>query len=410
MESPIPLTPVVEVVRDPNVNSSHVRYVEHCHNRWACPVCSAWLTNQDRQRLDEVLAKARKVNVPVAATIRRARLGSGAFVRRQRRLKRKPLYPVLVTLTLQHHLNDRLKPLIAGLTGALQRVQRQRQWKVDLKAEYGLRGMVRSLEVLYGDTNGWHPHFHVLLFVDYELSLAGLEGLRGWLFDLWLAALQKEGYSASEAHGVDVTTAGSKIAEYVAKWGHEPKEQAWGAGHEMTKAAAKLKDSELLTPFQLLEAYGAGSKRAGALFREYVEAMTGRHQLHGLKQLEALLAAVELPDADPNYTPAPMYAVVSATPDGWKQVCRFDLVPKVTALAALGMVEELRRLFDVWGVIAVVHDAPGEVERDTSAAAGEQQQDASAMQQQDTGAALGELQQSELPGIDRVKARRLVYR
>lgn len=379
MESPIPLTPVVEVVRDPNVNSSHVRYVEHCHNKWACPVCSAWLTNQQRSELDELLAKAKVAS----------------------------LFPVLLTLTLQHHKGDDLQQLIAGLTGALRRILQQRSWR-ELKTEYGLQGAIRALEVLYGDQNGWHPHFHILLFLDVELSDQQLAGLRSWIFDLWLAALQKEGYNASEAHGVDVATADSKIAEYVAKWGHEPKEREWGAAHEMAKGAAKLSDGELLTPFQLLEAYGDGSRRAGALFREYVAAMKGRTQLGGLKDLQQLLAAVELPNCDPNYTPELPYAVVSATPDGWKQICKYDLVPLVCALVAVAALDELRRLFVEYGIAAVVHDPPdvvqpGELQRDVGAP-GEPAHDACAILRPESDPSLGELRQHELPGLQPVRS------
>ena len=90
--------------------------------------------------------------------------------------------------------------------------------------------------------------------------------------------------TASYARGVDVRTAESDVAEYVAKFGHEPVDMKrpgkWTIEREMTKAPAKVAKGEKgRSPMQLLADYTAGDKKAGELFKEYAAAFKGRNQL-----------------------------------------------------------------------------------------------------------------------------------
>ena len=97
----------------------------------------------------------------------------------------------------------------------------------------GVVHKVRSFEVTYGD-NGWHPHFHILMFNKYILVSADL---RKNLSELWIKACVRAGLSApSMKHGLDLRD-GEYASEYVSKWGIE---------HELTKGHIKRESTTVL--------------------------------------------------------------------------------------------------------------------------------------------------------------------
>lgn len=339
MVDPVPGTPLVEFRRNPNTNTAYMAYIFHCNRPWLCPLCAARISNMKREELTDGLARAKLLN----------------------------FHPLLLTLTLRHGLDDRLEDLLNGMLGkpkrtkgALRRMQQTKEWKA-LKKEYGWKGSIRALEVTRGEVNGWHPHLHILIFLDEQLSPQQTDGLKKWFYDLWRAALTEEGFDANFLHGVDVRTADSDVADYIAKWGHEPKEQAWGVEHEIAKATSKRAHRDGLTPFELAEA-GADDPRAAALFREYAQAMNGRHQLEWSKELRAKLEAQELPTPDQSSEEVPDYAVIEVdAQENLKRINKCDLQPRLLALTAIGATDDLRALLTAWGVVAVVYDRPPEL-------------------------------------------------
>ena len=51
----------------------------------------------------------------------------------------------------------------------------------------GYHGRITATEVTYGD-NGWHPHFHILMFFDHEINT---QGLQSFLALHWVDACTK---------------------------------------------------------------------------------------------------------------------------------------------------------------------------------------------------------------------------
>src|SRR5690606_25388944 len=81
----------------------------------------------------------------------------------------------------------------------------------------GLKGTVRALEVTYG-ANGFHPHFHVLLFLDKSWTNHGVQEA---FTPLWQNACRLARLPIpSLAHGCRVDD-GSYAAKYASKWGLE---------------------------------------------------------------------------------------------------------------------------------------------------------------------------------------------
>ena len=92
---------------------------------------------------------------------------------------------------------------------------------------YGIVGRIRAFEVTYGE-NGFHPHFHILLFT--ERFLNHLPCLKRFIaFGSIVVSLKGLG-EPSLKHGVRVDVADEAIGDYVAKWGLDS---------EMTKGHVK---------------------------------------------------------------------------------------------------------------------------------------------------------------------------
>lgn len=233
----------VEVVKAKE--NFHFGNLMTCGSVWHCPICAGKVSEHRRGELVQAVEYWK---------------GQGAEV-------------LLLTLTVPHYANQKLQIVLDGLTDALRKMTNSREWKA-LAKSIGLHGRVRALEVTYGE-NGWHPHFHLLLF-SYRSN--DLVKLQSEILDLWKASCLKASLPEPNYHGVKVDN-GELAAQYVGKWGIE---------HEMTKGHIKKSNSGY-SPFDLLRVYLGTSvngrfldrhpDRAAALFREYAKAFKGKRQL-----------------------------------------------------------------------------------------------------------------------------------
>jgi len=135
---------------------------------------------------------------------------------------------------------------------------------------------IRALEVTVGE-NGWHPHFHILIFHSLYLSDEQLISLESLLLSFWQKSCRSAGLNIPNEHGLKLQD-GSWADKYVSKWGLE---------HEMTKSISKNSKTGY-SPFDLLRVIdgtytGDGipmtSDTASMLYREYASAIHARRQL-----------------------------------------------------------------------------------------------------------------------------------
>lgn len=280
--SPLPEVAYVVGQYDPVNQTSSFRGLIQCDS-YACPVCAFRRSEVDRHELSVALAVAQKHD----------------------------LFPVLITCTLRHHMGDALADTRAALATAFDDTFSGR-WYINLQDEYLIEGKVKSWEPTFG-ANGWHPHLHVLMFMGMELAGSSLHKFESRLAARWKDKLQALGFDASEEYGIDVRTADSDIADYIAKFGREPLDRTWGADAEIAKSPIKKAQRDGLTPFELL-ACAAGEAeplarlssklgiedrdrliaRAGALYREYFRAFKGKPRLYWGKMKEILNLEQEL--------------------------------------------------------------------------------------------------------------------
>jgi hypothetical protein len=240
----------IHVLQSKEHKTCSYKGLQTCGSVWACPVCAAKISERRRVELS-------------AAIERHLANGGGVY---------------LLTLTNPHHFGDDLAELLAGQAKALYYFNSDRASR-KVFAAMGCIGQIRALETTHGRlrrvNNGWHPHYHIVLFAASGIDLLAFQ------LDLslrWISACTKAGLKApSMEHGAKLDP-GEFAADYAAKWGLD---------HEMTKGhIKKAKDGE--SPFDLLRAYLAnGDKQAGALFLQFAQTFKGKRQLHwshGLKK------------------------------------------------------------------------------------------------------------------------------
>jgi len=192
---------------------------------------------------------------------------------------------VMVTYTLAHNKRMTLKDVLASVKDAYRRVKSGSQYK-KLRKDFWIAGSVRAIEVTYGN-NGWHVHTHELMFIEkmdsrlHPVALTEYQvgKLQNAIFGHWRNALKRSGKTASSTYGVDVRSAESDIANYIAKYGHEPIESAWDITHELTKLPVKRAGGDSRTPLELLAQFAEGDTKSGNLWIEYARTFKGTKQL-----------------------------------------------------------------------------------------------------------------------------------
>lgn len=314
----------------------------------SCPFCGFWRGEKARRELSAALAMAQQDD----------------------------LFPILMTFTVRHTKHDSLDGLVRAINSAFNRVFSGRWW-ADFQARWGFIGKIRVIEPTYG-RNGWHPHYHLLIFLDIELVGKHLEAFRLEIAQKWAESLQKQGFSASLEHGVDAKVADSEIAEYVAKYGKEPKRRTWGADSEMAKAPVKSASLDGMTPLELLDAAGGNKeqierlagligvddrlavrRRAGELFREYFYVFKGRSRIHWGKGLrERLEVDEQLAIMQEAEEQKKSFDMAFIDRDSWRQVVSLnhDLRAELLAVASQGDVYALWAWLLAKGINAIIPD------------------------------------------------------
>lgn len=285
----------VELWHDPLKNSASFRQVETCHSVWACPVCSAKVSERRRQELVQ--------------GVKNHRAAGGAVL--------------FWTLTFPHTKADDLVVMLDRFLKAIRWLTSHRTYKTEIRPQFGIIGYVRALEVTHGARNGWHPHAHSLIFLERELTAEQFGWLYSKLHSLWAKACERMGLDAPRlgvGSHLKAATASTEevVAEYVSKWHVQPsKVPHWTATHELTKATSKRGREGGRSPWDLLRSDLVEDAPASlALFREYAEAFRGKAQLRWTPGLRGKLGlGVEMTDEE---------LAETASEDDNDLLCAFD--------------------------------------------------------------------------------------
>jgi hypothetical protein len=284
--------------------AAHYSGVATCGSIHSCPLCMPKIRN----------ARAVEIATGAAAWDRR---GNSVY---------------MLTLTMPHDMGMRLRHLQPVIADGFRSLISGRPW-LRLRDQLGIRGTIRSMEVTYGD-NGWHPHLHVLVFIDGDLDASGLATFYAYMRERWARWIVKAGYRVPHAqYGVDIgrCTSAKEAGLYVAKT-----QEGRSVGNELARGDMKQGREGGRAPLEILDDFRwTGDKADLALWHEYEKAMHGRQAItwsKGLRQL--LLAETELGD-EPEQTDEEIAAqevggddVALIHGDNWRRIVR---VPGLTA-------------------------------------------------------------------------------
>lgn len=245
----------VKVFFNPVRDKAHYGNLVRCGSVWHCPVCSAQIAEKRRKELKLAIDNWNK--------------------------KGKKVY--LLTLTNRHYFGMNLDILLEGQKNALKIFWGGRSGR-DLFNSIGKFGHIIATEVTYGE-NGWHPHFHILLFLNNSVNI---KDCRLAISKVWQKACVSKGLpEPSLDYGVDLR-GGDKAYDYVSKWGLED---------EMTKGHTKKGKEGGLTPFDLLR-QSVENPEYEKLFQQFAISFKGKRQLMWSRGLKAALGIFEQSDEE----------------------------------------------------------------------------------------------------------------
>lgn len=234
--------------------SGRAKNVTHCSRRYECAVCAETGMRQRQAELAACLAVWR---------------ASGRSV-------------VAMTLTVPHGPADRLSDVWEWLDAGYASLTSGRPAR-RLRDEFGVVAVDRTTEVAWSDSNGAHPHLHLLLYVDRAPEQVDVAAMRAAFSDKFLARARKAGLRRSRTAActsavyAELVTDASKAAAYV------------------TKAA--VRDGKPTGMFALLaevETHRATCEPGGckvcrrmyAAWRDYVAVAEGRRRFSKAKNLQ----------------------------------------------------------------------------------------------------------------------------
>lgn len=297
-----------QVLKGATTDRAFFSGLQVCAMPWTCPVCASKISERRRLEVAKAMKQSEALGLKVA----------------------------LITPTVPHGLGDD----VAAMADAMQKAWSslwQGKAGMQLRERLGLFGHIRALEVTHG-ANGFHPHFHALMF--YHPEQTRFEEWGEIISLAWQRAAVRAGLPApSLDHGCQVDD-GTKAAQYVAKG-------VWGLESEVTKGHVKKGKRGSRTPFDLLRDYMRRDKQAGAIWRVYAQAFEGRRQLYWSNGLKKLLAIAELSDEEIAHKPDDEKALLLATisDQQWKLIYRRHMESAVLDLAEVS-VDALRRFLE----------------------------------------------------------------
>jgi hypothetical protein len=241
-----------------NGGVSHYTGLATCGSIWACPCCSAKIRNRRAEDIS-------------AATARWDVAGNAVY---------------MATFTAPHDLGMKLAPLLSVIADGFRAVISGRPW-IKIKKRLGVVGTIRSMEITHGE-HGWHPHLHVLVYVEGQLGAQGLADLVLYLRERWAKFIVAAGYRVPhEDHGVrvDRCIAATEAGAYIAKT-----QDGRSVGNEVARGDLKQGRQGGRTPIEILDDFRwTGDADDLWLWHEYERATKGRQCITWSKGLRQLL-------------------------------------------------------------------------------------------------------------------------
>ena len=273
----VPYTKDIDILRHPETQRFNLSGLVTCGSAAVCPLCESVISERRANELRAAFNQAKALNLNIQ----------------------------LLTFTIPHEFGDDIGELRPKLSQAQQQFFNGSPWK-KCKEKYGIVAYCRSLECRYG-SNGWHPHFHFIIFSEKPLPKTKLLKQNAtakrwrkldvnqqsdewlWFLNRWGNMCEKVGLQRPNEYGLDIRD-GSMAYDYITKYGMDgerlttdgkvKKEITWDMADEVTKGNKK-DGKKSYSPFQLLDVLGdknatkKDKQRCRIEFLKYARAMQG---------------------------------------------------------------------------------------------------------------------------------------
>ncbi len=277
----VTVSPTAQILKSEEHRKAFFAGVAQCASVWTCPVCAA--------KINE-----RKASEMRLAASQREALG---------------LEFSLLTFTAPHTASDPIDELVKKMSEALSSWWRGAPAK-RFKERYGIVGHIRSFEVRYG-SNGWHPHFHIIVVSKSKLPVTLRSGFKplpldqqhddwAWMLSRWQEMTTRAGLDCPNEYGMDLQ-GGDKAGEYITKFGSDGDflktgtgdQVTWDMMDEMTKGNTKRGKKGSLSPWDILRGIvdaedDSERHRLRLLFLFYSRAMKGVSQVKWSRGLRSV--------------------------------------------------------------------------------------------------------------------------
>lgn len=288
----------VRVMLEQDSGKAFYAGLQTCGSVWGCPLCAAKISERRRKELKKAIKQAKQLGLQV----------------------------MLLTLTIPHGLGDDVNAITDQMIAAWDSIKRNKAGRT-IRDKVGLVGTIRAIEVTHGlhskVNNGFHPHFHILLFIESSITPSEVQAL---YTPLWQSACVKQGLPRpSDTRGCKVDD-GSWADRYASKWGLES---------EMTKGHIKEAKEKGMTPWDMLRAVlHDNDEQAAKLFKVYYEAFKGRRQLCWSKGLKKMLDVADLTDEEiAAQDQEKAFELSSITAEQWRHIIKRKLESAVLDVA-----------------------------------------------------------------------------
>jgi len=275
-----------------------------CKSTWMCPVCGGAIAEGKRTELARVI---------------KAHNCTGGHV-------------VLLTLTQGHTGFDDPENMRKSISKRWSKTISGKPWERAAKAGLVL-DVGRAIEVTCGETYGYHPHIHALIFFHADARSNHVALFMEWFIQRWISKTKDDGYKCSAAaQKWDIARDAAKMGDYMAKW---------GVDYEVTYSNVK-KGRKGRTLFQVAADYArTGNPVDGELFKRGALAMKGCRQLTGFQKLKKLYA-MEIRDEALMKKELKRPPIVAAVADDtWREICRKNIDGQVLQAAMVGLLNVL---------------------------------------------------------------------
>lgn len=286
-------------IKDEKGHRAFFTGVQTCGLRWVCPCCTAKAAQADRDYVNDGLSAGRSMG----------------------------LFPVMITLTTRHSIDEDGADVLAGIMQAEQRLKSVKAWR---RFSEDCAGYARVLEWTHGK-NGHHPHFHTIALmraVSEEAAIDAAKGLQA-SYMRQLDAAGRDGTSAAAWERSFQVQGAAAAGGYIAKW---------GSAEELTGSLAKAGGGEGLTSWQLLRLartapLEADRQRYAAIWWEIVCATKGKAQLYKSQGFKAIVEAYrEVEDEGKEAEPETVMAFGMREKRGSPTIFWMDALPKRLAI------------------------------------------------------------------------------